>query len=60
MVQTDHLRTKVIIHDKILEHFSEFTYLGCGISYQFSNDVDFKLAAFLQLIGTIKKHFLGK
>ena len=30
------------------------TYLGCGISYQFSNDVEYKLAKFLQLIGIIK------
>ena len=53
-VGTDHLRTKIIINDETLEQVSQFTYLGCIISYQFSNDVEFKLAFFLQLIGTIK------
>jgi len=39
---------------------SQFTYLGCSISYQFSNDVEFKLAKFLQLIGTIKRNIFRK
>ena len=30
-------------------------YLACSISYQFSNDVEFKLVKFLQLIDTIKR-----
>jgi len=54
-VGTDHLRTKVIINDETLEQVSRFTYLGCSISYQFSNGVDFKLAKFLQLIGNIMR-----
>jgi len=54
-VGTDHLRTKIIINDETLEQVSQFTYLGCSIWYQFSNDVEFKLAKFLQLIGTIKR-----
>ena len=49
----DMCRTKLIINDETLEQVSQFTYLGCSISYQFSNDVEFKLAKFLQLIGTI-------
>jgi hypothetical protein len=53
---TDHLRTKIIITDETLEQVSQFTYLGCSISYQFSNDVEFKLEKFLQLIGTINHH----
>jgi len=53
-VGTDHLRTKIIINDETLEQVSQFTYLGCSISYQFSNDVEIKLEKFLQLIGTIK------
>jgi len=40
-VGTDHLRTKIIINDETLEQVSQFTYLGCSISYQFSNDVEF-------------------
>jgi len=53
-VGTDHLRTKITINDETLEQVSQFTYLGCSISYQFSNDVEFKLANVLQLIGSIK------
>jgi len=37
-IGTDHLRTKIIINDETLEQVSQFTYLGCSISYQFSND----------------------
>jgi len=39
---------------------SQFTYLGCSTSYQFSNDVEFKIAKFLQLIGTIKRTIFKK
>jgi hypothetical protein len=54
-VGTDHLRAKIIINDETLDQVSQFTYLGCSIPYQFSNDVELKLAKFLQLIGTIKR-----
>jgi len=50
-----HLRTKIIINNETLEQVSQFNYLGCSISYQFSDDVEFKLAKFLELIGTIKR-----
>jgi len=56
----DHLRIKIIINDETLEQVSQFTYLGCSISYQFSNDVEFKLAKFLKLIGTIKRTVFKK
>jgi hypothetical protein len=59
-VGADHLRTEIIIKDETLEKFSQFTYLGCRISYQFSNDIESKLAKFLQLIGTIKRTILRK
>ena len=59
-VGTDHLRTKVIINDETLQEVIQFTYLGCGISYQFFNDVEFKLAKFLKLIGTIKRTIFKK
>jgi hypothetical protein len=59
-VGTDHLRAKIIINNETLEQISQFTYLGCSISYQFSNDVEFKLAKFLQLIGTIKRIIFRK
>jgi len=56
----DHLRTKIIIKDETLEQVSQFAYLGCSISYHFSNDVEFKLAKFLQLIDTIKRTIFKK
>jgi len=59
-VGTDHLRTKIIINDETLEQVSQFTYLDCSISYQFSNSVEFKLAKFLQLVGTIKRTIFEK
>ena len=59
-IGTDHLRTKIITNDETLEQVSQFTYLGCSITYQFSNDVEFKLAKILQLIGTIKKTIFKK
>ena len=59
-VGTDHLRTKVIINDETLQQVSQFTYLRCSTSYRFSNDVDFKLAKFLQLVGTIKRTIFKK
>ena len=31
-VGKDHLRTKIIINDKTLEHVNQFTYLCCNIS----------------------------
>ena len=42
------------MNDEILEQVNQFTYLGCSLPYQCSNDVEFKLAKFLQLIGTVK------
>ena len=54
--RADHLRTKIIIDDETLDQVSQFTYLGCSISYQFSAHVESKLAKFLQLMGTIKRN----
>ena len=61
-VGANHLRAKIIINDETLEQVSQFTYLGCSISYQFSKDVEFKWAKFLQLIGNIvlRELFLRK
>ena len=59
-VGTDHLRTKIILNDETLEQVCQFTYLGCSISYQFSKDVEFKLATFLKLIDSIKRTIFKK
>ena len=59
-VATDRLRTKIIINNETVEQVSQLTCLGCSISYQFSNDVEFKLAEFLQLIGNIKRTIFKK
>jgi len=53
-------KNKNYINDETLEQVSQFTYLGCSISYHFSNDVEFKLAEFLQLIGTIRRTIFKK
>ena len=58
-VGTDRLRTKILINNETLQ-VNQFTYLGCSISYQFSNDVEFKVAKFLQLIATIKRTIFKK
>jgi hypothetical protein len=52
-IEADHLRAKIIINDETLYQVNQLTYLGCSISYTFSNDVEIILAKFLQLIGTI-------
>ena len=39
-VGTDHLRAKIIINDEILEQVNQFTYLGCSLLCQCSNDVE--------------------
>ena len=49
-----------LINDETLEQVSQFTYLACSISYQFSNDVEFKLTKFSQLIGTINRTIFRK
>jgi len=59
-VGTDHLRAKIIINDEVLDQVNQFTYLCYSLSYQCSNDVEFKLAKCLQLIGTIKKIIFKK
>jgi hypothetical protein len=43
-VGTDHLRTNIILNDEALEQDIQFSYLGRSISYQFSNNVEFKLS----------------
>jgi hypothetical protein len=48
------------MNDETLEHVSQFNCLVCSISYQFYNYVEFKLAKFLQLIGTIKRTIFRK
>jgi len=57
---TDHLRTKIIINDETLKLVNQLTYLNSSISYQFSNDMEPKVAKFLQLIGTIKRTIFRK
>jgi hypothetical protein len=59
-IGTVHIRIKIIIKNETLEQVNQFTYPGCNISYQFSNDVESKLTKFLQLIGTIKRTVFRK
>ena len=48
------------VYTETLEQVNQFTYLGCSISYQFSNDVESKMAKFLQLSDTIKRTIFKK
>jgi hypothetical protein len=57
---TDHLRVKIIIYDETPDQVSQFKYLGCSTSCQVYNDVELKLAKFLQLIGNSKKSIFRK
>jgi hypothetical protein len=59
-VGADNLRTKIIINDETQKKVSQYNYLVCNISYQFSNDVEFKLAKCLQLNGIVKRTVLRK
>jgi hypothetical protein len=56
----DQLRTQVFVKDETPEQVSQFTCPGCSISYQFSNDVEFKLAKYSQLMGTTKRAVFKK
>ena len=53
-------KTKIIINDETLEQVNQFTYLGCNISYQFSNDVEFKMAKIYNSLALLRELFLGK
>jgi len=44
----------------LTNHDTENTTEICSITYQFSNDVEFKVEKFLQLIGTIKRTIFKK
>jgi hypothetical protein len=59
-VGTDHLKTKIVINDETLEQVTQFIYLGSSVSYQSSNDVESKLAKFLQLSGSIRRNIFRK
>ena len=48
------------MNDETLEQVNHFNYVGCSISYQFSNYVESKMAKFLQIIGTIKRTIFRK
>ena len=48
-VRTDHLRTKIITNDETPEQISQITSLSFSMSYQFSSDVEFKLAKFFTI-----------
>jgi hypothetical protein len=50
----------MIINYEILEQGNQYTYLDCSISCQCSNDVEFKLAKFLQFIGIDKRTIFKK
>ena len=48
-VGADRLRTIIIVNNETLEQVSDLTYLGWSISYQFSSDIESKLAKFFTI-----------
>lgn len=54
------IRTKIIIDDKVIEQVKHFNYLGCDITYEYSNDMKTKLQRFQHTCGTINKYLRNK
>jgi hypothetical protein len=56
----EYLRAKRETISRILEQVTCFNYPGCNVSYVRSEDLENKLATFLQLIGTVKRTLLNR
>ncbi|XP_039275024.1 uncharacterized protein LOC120349129 [Nilaparvata lugens] len=53
------IRSKIVIDNKVLEQVSQFSYLGCEISYKDELDVEKKVGRFQMICGSISRT-LGK
>ena len=53
----DPVRTKIVIHNKIIEQVNLFNYLGNMISYEKEMDIDNKLHNYLKITGIINNVF---
>jgi hypothetical protein len=51
--ETEPVRSKIVIDNRILEQVNTFTYLGCNISYQEERDIHSKITKFLQILGLL-------
>jgi transposase len=51
----DHIRSKIVINNKIIEQVNTFCYLGCTLSYKLEKDVTDKLSKFLKITGIINQ-----
>jgi hypothetical protein len=49
------VRIKIIINDAVLEQVSQFTFLGCDLSFDYDSDVENKLNRFQNMCGTIRR-----
>ena len=53
----DPVRTKIVIHNKIIEQVNMFNYLGNMISYEKELDIDNKLHNYLKITGILNNVF---
>jgi hypothetical protein len=54
------IRTKILIYNEIIEQVSDFSYLGCDVTYEINNDIQSKLNEFKQICGSITGTLKGK
>lgn len=57
---SDPVRSKIVVNNDIVEQVSSFNYLGCEMTYGYSNDVEQKLNKFNHICGTISRHLKNK
>jgi hypothetical protein len=51
----NHVRCKIVIHNKIIEQVSSFKYLGFNVSYCLKEDINIKLNKFQRMCGTTRR-----
>ena len=49
-------RVKIVINDNIIEHVTDFKYLGYPIS-EYKSDLEDKLQTYNKINGAIRRHF---
>jgi hypothetical protein len=56
-METNPVRSKICINNKMLEQVKTFTYLGCTLSYEGEKDMPSKISKFVKTIGVINQVF---
>ena len=52
-----HIGTKIILENKPIKQISHFNYLGCGISYEYDNDIKISYTNFNISAGLYEEHY---